>query len=226
MKLFIDTADLAQIEVWLKTGIGSGVTTNPTILKKAGFQNPVDAWKQIINLIRRHSSDSLSLSVEVFRDDPDGMLEQARGFVKELDYPGIAVKIPILGLDGMDRLRIVRQLASEKIAVNCTACVHWFQAFAAARAGARFVSLFYRRSIDAGFDGREMISRTRGLIDQHGLKSEIIAGSIRQAQDVLVAYDAGAHIVTVPPQFFSQLLYQQKSVDTQKQFLDDAGVTP
>lgn len=224
MKLFIDTANLAEIEVWLRTGIGSGVTTNPTILKKAGFDNPLDAWGKIIELINRYSKCPLSLSVEVFRDDQEGMLEQAREFVGKLSYTGIAVKIPILGLDGTDRLSVVRQLSSEKIAVNCTACIHWFQAFTAALAGAKFVSLFYRRSIDAGFDGCEMISRTRKLIDEHGLEAEIIAGSIRQAQDVIAAYDAGAHIVTVPPKFFPQLLFQQKSVDTQRQFLTDAGV--
>ena len=224
MILFIDTADLGEIERWLAAGVGDGVTTNPTLLKKAGFKEPVEAWRKIIGLIQKYSGDSLPLSVEVFKDDAPGMVDQARSFVGELGYGGTTVKIPILGTDGADRLWVIKTLADSRIAVNCTACVHWFQAFAAAKAGARFVSLLYCRSNDAGLDGLDMISRTRRLIDLHGLRAEIIVGSIREAKQVFDVYDAGAHIVTVPPQFFPKLLFHQKSVGTQKQFLADAGV--
>ena len=224
MILFIDTADLGEIERWLAAGVGDGVTTNPTLLKKAGFKEPVEAWKRIIGLIQKHSGDSLPLSVEVFRDDAEGMVEQATEFVSALGYAGTTVKIPIQATDGSDRLGVIKTLSDSGVAVNCTACMHWFQAFCAAKAGARYVSLLYRRSIDSGLDGLDMIRRTRGLLDEHGLGAEIIAGSIRQAQDVLDVYEAGAHVITVPPQFFPQLLHQQKSVDTQRQFLTDAGV--
>lgn len=224
MILFIDTADLGEIERWLASGVGDGVTTNPTLLKKAGFKEPVEAWRKIICLIQKYSGDSLPLSVEVFRDDPKGMLEQATEFVSVLGYAGTTVKIPIQAADGTDRLRVIRVLSEGRIAVNCTACMHWFQAFAAAKAGARFVSLLYRRSIDAGLDGQDMIRRTRALLDEHGLGAKIIVGSIRQTRDVFDVYEAGAHVVTVPPQFFPQLLHQPKSVDTQIQFLTDAGV--
>lgn len=224
MILFIDTADLKEIECWLAAGVGDGVTTNPTLLKKSGFTEPVPAWKQIIGLIQKYSSDSLPLSVEVFEDNPQRMIDQAISFVGELGYPGITIKIPILGTDGTDRLRVIKVLSDSKISVNCTACVHWFQAFAAAKAGARFVSLLYCRSNDAGLDGLDMISRTRRLINLHSLRAEIIVGSIREAKQVFDVYDAGAHIVTVPPKFFPELLFHQKSVDTQRQFLADAGV--
>ena len=224
MILFVDTADLNEIECWLEAGVGDGVTTNPTLLKKAGFTEPVEAWKKIIGLIQKYSGDSLPLSVEVFKDNPEGMVEQAKEFVSVLGYAGTTVKIPIQALDGGDRLRVIRVLSDEGIAVNCTACMHWFQAFCAAKAGARYVSLLYRRSVDSGLDGKDMIRRTRALLDEHDLGAKIIAGSIRQAQDVLDVYEAGAHVITVPPQFFPQLLHQQKSVETQRQFLIDAGV--
>lgn len=224
MILFIDTADLGEIERWLAAGLGDGVTTNPSLLKKAGFSDPVGAWVQIIGLIQKYSGDSLPLSVEVFKDDADGMVEQAREFVAGLNYPGTTVKIPIQATDGGDRLRVIKALSDSGIAINCTACVHWFQAFAAAKAGAKFVSLLYRRSIDSGLDGQDMIRRARALLDEHGLAAKIIAGSIRQHQDVFDVYEAGAHVITVPPKFFPELLHQAKSVETQKQFLADAGV--
>ncbi|KKU75280.1 MAG: putative Transaldolase [Parcubacteria group bacterium GW2011_GWA2_47_8b] len=225
MKIFLDTADLNEIEKWLKTGILDGITTNPSILKKAGCTNPLDAWKKIVDLKSRYTSKPISLSAEVFRDDPDGMLEQARSFVKEMNYPGLAIKIPILGTDGTDRLSVIRQLSNEKIAVNCTCCITWFQAFAAAKSGAKYVSLLYRRIMDCGLDGLAMISKTRVLIDQHHLPSEIIVGSIRAAQDVFDVYEAGAHIPTIPPKFLPEMMFHQKSVETQRQFLRDAGVS-
>lgn len=224
MKLFIDSADIGEIEKWLSAGIRDGITTNPSLLKKAGVTDPVLAWRGIVDLIKKYSLTPLSLSVEVFKDDAEGMVEQAKDFVSKLNYLGTTIKIPILGTDGTDRLEVIRILSDLKIAVNCTACVHWFQAFSAAKAGAKYVSLLYCRSNDAGLDGLDMITRTRRLIDQHGLVSEIIIGSIRQAKQVFQVYDAGAHIITVPPKFFPELLFHQKSVDTQKQFLADAGV--
>ncbi len=223
MKIFLDTAELSEIERWLATGILDGITTNPSLLKKAGFTNPQEAWKKIIELIRLHGTE-ISLSAEVFCDQAEEMAAQARGFHKDLGYHGLAIKIPILATDGTDRLSVIRTLANEKVAVNCTGCITWFQAFAAAKAGAKFVSLLYRRIIDAGLDGKLMIRKTRELIDKFGLKSEIIAGSIRTAQDVHDAYEAGAHILTIPPKFFPELLYHKRSVETQEQFLRDAGV--
>ncbi|MDP2696284.1 MAG: transaldolase family protein [bacterium] len=224
MKMFLDTADLVEIEKWLSRGILDGITTNPSILKKAGVTEPMAAWKEIIALINTNSDQSLSLSVEVFCDEPDKMLDQARGFVKELNYAGTTIKIPILGIDGADRLAVIRSLSQDGIAVNCTACVTWLQAFAAAKAGARYVSLLYRRMIDVGLDARYMISKTRELLGEHQLGAEIIIGSIRKAEDVFDAYEAGGHIVTIPTKFMPEILFHQKSVDTQEQFLRDAGV--
>lgn len=222
MKIFIDTADLAEIEKWLATGILDGITTNPSLLKKAGLTDPLEAWKRIVALKSEYTAEPLSLSAEVFCDDAEEMAGQAKRFVKELNYPGLAIKIPILSSEGENRLAVINELAKQKIAVNCTGCVFWLQAFAAAKAGAKYVSLLYRRSIDAGLDGREMIRKTRELIDRHGLKAEIIAGSIRETKDVFDCYEAGAHIVTIPPQFLPKILFHQKSADTQKQFLEDS----
>ena len=224
MKLFLDTADFAELNKWLATRWVDGITTNPTILKKAGLKDPMDAWKKIIELKGAHTIEPLSLSAEVFCDVPDEMVVQAKGFVKELNYPGTTIKIPILTSTGQNCLSVIQALAKERIAVNCTGCITWIQALAAAKAGARYVSLLYRRIMDAGLDGKEEIRETRELLDRYGLKAEIIAGSIRELRDITDCYEAGAHIVTVPPKFLDQLLFHQKSADTQKQFLEDAKI--
>jgi len=224
MKIFIDTADISELEHWLEKGIIDGVTTNPTLLKKAGFDNPVRGWERIIEVIGKHMADPISLSTEVFEDDPTAMVAQARDFVQQLKYPGITIKIPILGLDGSDRLEVIHRLSRIGIAVNATCCIHWTQAYGAAKAGARYVSLLYRRALDVGIDGLDMIRHTRELIDRYALQAEIIGASVREAKDVLLTYEAGAHIVTIPPRLFHPFFFQQKSVDTHRQFLEDAGV--
>lgn len=155
------------------------------------------------------------------------MFEQAVSFYEELQYPGLAIKIPILGLDGKPRYEVIENLANRGIKVNCTACITKNQACAAAASGATFVSLLYRRIIDE-FDkkmdfGRWMIAETRDWLDQKKLKAEIIVGSIREPNDVYRAAQAGAHIVTIPPQ---HMLFHQKSVDTQREFLEAAGALP
>lgn len=235
MNLFLDTAELHLINYWLGVrGMIDGITTNPTILKKAGFTSPQEAWRKIIDIIRTHEpTGTISLSAEVFCDEPEKMIEQAHLFVQELNYPGLAIKIPILGLDKKRHLKgnldVIEALAQDGIKVNCTACVTWRQAFAAADAGATYVSILYRRSIDAKLKGLRMIEETRRRIDAMKLGAKIIIGSIREpkndgeANDVDDAFEAGAHIVTVPPEF---MLYHPKSVATQKQFLTDAGVLP
>src|SRR3989344_2081760 len=168
MKIFLDTADLKEIGKWLATNLIEGITTNPTLLKRAGFKNPQEAWKKIIELKSRYTEKPISLSVEVFCDKPEEMLEQARSFVAELAYPCLAIKIPILGTDGTDRLSVIKTLSAESIAVNCTGCVQFIQASVAAAAGAKFVSLLYRRSMDAKLNGLAMIRRTREFLDaQH-----------------------------------------------------------
>ncbi len=231
MKFFLDTADVKEIDFWLSRGVGEGVTTNPSILKKMGVKDPFTAWREIIRVLKGYKARDffLPISVEVFKDNGPEMVEQARLFVRELSYEGTVVKIPILNTEGQDCLSVIRRLSSDDIAVNCTACVTWYQAVQAAQAGARYVSLLYRRMIDAGLDAKAMISTTRDMIERDSLGAEIIAGSIRELPDIMACFEAGAHIVTAPSKFLPelpQLLFHQKSVDTQKQFLADAGVVP
>jgi transaldolase len=92
------------------------------------------------------------------------------------------------------------------------------QAILAAKAGARYVSLFFNRIRDAGEDPVLAIRQTRTLLDEEGLKAKIIAGSIRQPKDVLEASVAGAHILTIPYKIMAQLPFHAKSEETIREF--------
>ncbi len=241
MKIFVDTANLQDIEEALKRGFIRGITTNPSLLSK----EPKTEFKahigRIIELIRRHKVSLMGkphLSVEVFSRNPDEILRQAMDFRETFQYDALSVKVQI----GWDELEVIRQLNERGFSVNCTCCMSVNQAMLAAAAGARYVSLFWGRIRDGAndksindrakaiengvldesdFDPAQVVSRTRKLLHVSYPRVEIIAGSIRTATDIRDAALAGAHIVTVPPKFFPQMVSHFKTDEVVNQFLTD-----
>ena len=159
----------------------------------------------------------MPLSVEVFAEDPAEMLDQALKFVSAFRYPMLSVKVPI----GWGELKVIAELRKRDITVNCTCCMSFNQAYMAALAGANFVSIFYGRIKDIGYDARSVVEQTARAFRDGGVRSEIIVGSIRHIADVNEALGAGAHIVTVPPKFFPQLTQHPKTTEAVEQFLGD-----
>ncbi len=216
MKLFVDSANLAEIEEALARGFVAGITTNPSILAKEERADFTEHIHKIIALVRRYGRE-VPLSVEVFVADPGEMLDQALKFVSAFRYPLLSVKVPI----GWDELKVIAELRKRDIAVNCTCCMSFNQAYMAALAGANYVSLFYGRIRDTGYDAKSVVEQTARAFRAGGIRSEIIVGSIRHIYDVNEAVTAGADIVTVPPKFFPQLTQHPKTTEAVNQFLTD-----
>ena len=128
MKIFVDSANPAEIEQALERGFVSGVTTNPTIFskeEKGDFRGHV---QKIIDLLERHEAD-IPVSVEVFTTDPKEMLKQAEEFVRHFGgYEKLVIKVPI----GWDELAVIRELRKRNILVNCTCCMSYNQVIMAA----------------------------------------------------------------------------------------------
>ena len=217
MKLFIDSANLSDIEASLARGFASGLTTNPSILAKEEKRDYRDHIREIIGLVEKWGRP-LPISVEVFTTDPDEMIRQSEAFIGEFgDYPGLTIKVPI----GWDELRVINALTEKGVNVNVTCGMSFNQAMLALNAGARYVSLFWGRIRDTGYDASRIVSDVRKVMDQGGSSAEIIVGSIRQLMDVNEAMLAGAHIVTVPPQFFPQLSRHPKTDEVVNQFVTE-----
>lgn len=238
MKIFIDSANLADIEKCLIRGFAHGITTNPSLLAKEPKTSFDLHIKKIIELIGKYQP-GIHLSVEVFSKNQDEILKQAQKFVQEFNYPQISVKVHV----GWDELETIKKLAQMGISVNCTACMSVSQAIMAARAGAKYVSLFYGRIRDGGhdpekaelrdnlkernvledadFDPYHVIRTIRNIFDESGLTTEIIAGSIRGVLDIKHACLAGAHIITIPPKFFPEMMSHFKTDQVVEQFIKD-----
>jgi transaldolase len=148
------------------------------------------------------------------------MLDQAREFAAW--GRNIVVKIPIVNQSGESCLGVMHRLSQEGIVINATAILSFNQAILAAKAGAAYVSIFAGRVADEGNDPAVIIRNVRSWLDQWALSARIIVGSIRTVIDIQNAALAGAHIITIPPQFLPKMVDHRYSRETVRQFVQDA----
>ena len=241
MKLFIDTANLDEIKEALEAGYICGITTNPSLLAKEPKADYLVHMQKIVDLARRYGRGGISISIEVFTDDPDEMIAQAGKFWETLRYKDLAIKIHI-SHKGRYNLRVVKVLSEKGIAINCTACMTPMQAMTAAAAGAKYVSLFYNRIRDgekdihyekerkdylnAGiieledFDPTRVVRETKELLADCP-RSEIIVGSIRTPLDIKRAGLAGAHIVMASSKILKSAMQHFKTDEAVDRFFKD-----
>jgi transaldolase len=215
MQVFVDSADQKQIEHWLQQGVVDGVTTNPSIMFKDGVTDLEEGARRLAGLLGERP-----LSVEVTSNDHETMLEQARTFATWAR--NIVIKIPVVNEFGESCLGVIHRLSQEGIGVNATAILSFNQAILATKAGATYVSIFAGRVADEGSDPGITIRNVRQWLDVWGLSARIIVGSIRTVMDVQAAALAGAHIVTIPPQFLPKMVDHRYTRETVRQFMQDA----
>jgi transaldolase len=217
MKLFVDTANLDELEQCLRRGFPCGVTTNPSILSKERRRDYRVHINDMIALLQKYGS-AIPLSVEVFTTEPEQMIAQAEDFLAHFGhYPHLNIKVPV----GWDELAVIAELRRRGIRVNCTCCMSYNQAVMAARAGANYVSLFWGRIRDIGYDAGAVLRQVRATFREWAMASEIIVGSIRHIADVNEALQAGADILTVPPRFFPQMCAHPKTDEAVRQFVTE-----
>jgi transaldolase len=216
MEIYVDSADHREIEKWLGEGIVDGVTTNPSVLFKDGVFDFEEGARRLARLLGERP-----LSVEVTTDDPAEMLSQGRTLARW--GANIAVKIPVTNSKGESCLGVIHTLTKEGIAVNTTAIMSFNQAILAAKAGATYVSIFAGRIADEGNDPANVIRNVRAWLEEWEYIAKIIVGSIRTVMDIQNAALAGAHIITIPPQFLPKMLDHKYTRDTVLQFNRDAA---
>lgn len=211
MQLYVDSANLTEIQHAAALGFISGVTTNPSLLAK---EDPSTDIRSLILDI--HKSVGGHTSVEVISTETDGMLREADEILKW--FPEATIKIPFIPAG----LTAVRKLADQDIPTNVTLLFTATQALIAANAGATYVSLFMGRLDDIGTDSLQALNDTCEIWDTQGLESMIIAASIRTPIHVLECAKAGAHIATVPYKVLMQSIKHPLTDAGLASFLKDA----
>lgn len=192
MKLFIDTANTADIRLANDLGVICGVTTNPSLIAKEGL-----VFEEVIKEITTIVDGPIS--AEVVSLESEGMVKEALELVKI--HENIVIKLPMT-LEGLKATKI---LSSKGIKTNVTLIFSATQALLAARAGATYVSPFLGRLDDIGSNGMILIKDIVEIFNTHEIKTEIIAASVRNPIHVIEAAKAGAHIATIPYNVIAQM---------------------
>ena len=186
-QIFLDTASLDEIREAASWGILDGVTTNPTLMMRAGTADLEVNTLKIAEIVRG------PVSAEVLSTDAAGMIEEARKILSWSEH--IFVKIPTT-IEGLKAMKEISSWPNGRI--NSTLIFSPTQAYLAARAGASFASIFVGRMDDAGLDGMEVVRQTRVIFDNYGFDCQVLAASIRHTAHVVDALLAGADIITLP----------------------------
>jgi len=213
MKFFIDTGDVAEVRECVAQGIIDGVTTNPSLVAKAGrrYRDVVVDLCEIVDG---------PISAEVLSTDYDGMMREAREWGKV--HKNVVVKIPLIP----DGLKVVRILKSEGTRTNVTLCFSPTQAIMAAKAGAAFISPFIGRLDDISETGMDLIEKIVNIYNNYTFDTEVLVASVRNPMHVVNAAMLGADVCTIPFNVLQQLIRHPLTDIGLKKFIEDGKKIP
>ena len=194
MKFFIDTADLDEIRDAKSMGVLDGVTTNPSLMAKAGRRDTDALLKEICDVVQG------PVSGEVVALDAAGMIEEGKRIAGLSEH--MVVKIPTT----LDGLKATCSLSAEGIPVNATLCFSANQALLMAKAGAAYISPFVGRLDDVSQDGMQLIEDIVEIYETYEFATEVIVASIRHPEHVRQSALLGADVATIPHGVIKKLL--------------------
>ncbi len=208
MKIFLDTANVAEIKEGVAIGVVDGVTTNPSLIarEKRPFRPLVEEICAIV---------PGDVSLEVVATDFDGMVKEGEELAQVA--ANAVVKCPLT----KDGLKATKYLSGKGIKVNVTLCFSAPQALLAAKAGATYISPFLGRLDDIGAVGMDLIRDITEIYRNYGFKTQVLAASIRNPLHVIDAAKAGAHVATLPFNVLEMLMKHPLTDIGIKKFLDD-----
>ena len=225
VKIFADGAlKNEMLDMHQKTFI-KGLTTNPTLMNKAGIKDYRAFCKDILTVIK-----DKPLSFEVFSDDFSDMERQALEIASWGD--NVYVKIPITNTKSETCFTLVKKLANKKVKLNITAIMTLDQVLNVVDAldpdVAAYISIFAGRIADTGRDPIPIMQSALDIMKAKPL-SELIWASPRELLNIFQADQIGCHIITVTHDILKKLVLvdydlDKYSLDTVKMFYNDAVI--
>lgn len=224
IKIYADGADMKGMLELNASPIISGLTTNPTLMRKAGITDYEGFAKSVLSAITQKP-----LSLEVFSDDFEEMARQAERISSW--GSNVYVKIPITNSQGHSSQPLIRHLATKGVKLNITAIMTQGQVEetleSISPAVPSVISVFAGRIADTGVDPMD-IMRNSALLVSEFPKAELLWASVREVINIHQAAEAGCHIVTVPHDILQKALKMsgmnllQLSLETVRMFKTDA----
>ena len=250
MKIFIDSADIEEIKTAKSLGIIDGITTNPSLIKKAYEKYNSKDFEAYINSIFNLAKE-LTVNLEIASTSYKEIIQEATALYNKFKHFNVVVKVPVSSYKKenlLDGIKAINFLSKKRIKTNATLIMTPEQALLASKAGAKYVSPFagriddfIRQKLRIEFDKKDYFSKD-GIIDvddnginsgvdlveniykifkMHNLKTMIIAASIRNARQAREVALAGADIATLPFYAIKDMLKHQKTEEGSKKFEED-----
>ncbi|MGB0935717.1 MAG: transaldolase [Alphaproteobacteria bacterium] len=223
VEIYLDGASLEDMEAFAPQSWIKGFTTNPSLMKSAGVQDYEGFAKKTLEAFPNHP-----ISFEVFADDPQGMLAQARKIATW--GKNVFVKIPVINTKGQSMAAVIRELSKEGVALNITAIFTTEQVQEVADSlspnAPALVSVFAGRIADTGRDPVPLMQQSLAAI-KHLPLAKLLWASTREFYNIVQAANMGCHVITVPKSVLKHAPNVGKdlaeySQDTVKAFYKDA----
>jgi len=223
IRIFADGANLEEMVTLSQKYFISGLTTNPTLLRKAGVLDYEIFARSVLDKIT-----TLPISFEVFSDNLDEMISQGQKIAAWGE--NVYVKIPITNTKGVSTSRVVNSLANQGIKVNVTALMTSLQVEQIAESLnpniPSYVSVFAGRVADTGVDPIPLMKQSINILKPNN-NAELIWASPRELLNIFQANDIGCHVITATSDILNKLELVHRDLDnysleTVKMFYEDA----
>jgi len=211
MELYLDSANLKEIEEGFKLGFLNGLTTTPTFMQREGITD-------IDGMIVKLSKMVPVLQIEALGDTAEEVLAEAkRQLALGLDPAKTVFKIPV----SLEGVRACKMLRNEGLLVNVHLVYTLQQAYMAMHAGATYVCPLVGRLQDQGHDALDLVAQIVDAVDNYGYDTKVMFSSVRTLEHVRNALNLGVHTITVPLKVMKQLTENHFTTVGTDQFIRD-----
>ncbi len=211
MELYLDSANLKEIEEAFQLGFLTGLTTTPTFMRRDGITDIDKAILKLAEIVPVLQVEALGQKAEEITKEVDRLL--ALG----LDKKKTVFKIPI----SLEGAKACKQLVDKGILVNLHLVYTIQQAYIGLAAGATYVCPLVGRLQDQGHDALGLVEQCVEAVEKYGYDSKIMFSSVRHAEHVRNALDIGVHTITVPWKVLQQLTQNHFTDLGTQQFFQD-----
>jgi len=213
MRIYIDSADIGEIREALATGFVYGVTTNPTLLRRANVR--ADAVHRLAR--EAIEAGARELHLQTYAEAAEEIAREGHGLI-DLDPERVVAKIPATPAG----YAAASALTESGLRVTLTAVYTVRQVVLAQSVGATYIAIYLGRMRDAGLDALGLVGRMQNVLDIQGASVEILAASIRDPEEVEQLAELGVATATLPLKVLKGLLESPATDAAAAQFLEDS----
>jgi len=211
-EIMIDSVNLVQVLYALENFPITGITSNPTILKKEGDIDAIEHLKTIKSL----KPENCSLHIQVVSTQTDDIIKEAK-YIAEIFGKDIYIKIPA----NVEGISAIKQLSKEGFNITATAVYSSYQGIMSALAGAKYIAVYYNRMEINKIDPNKVIKEIKTFIDNAKLDAKILGASFKRTEQIMNAFTSGCQSVTVSFDLLKEGLSLPIIEDAIKKFKED-----